>query len=252
MEGRETPDPMDRTEVAGARMDSMVSGRRVAFPVVVRDASNATAVFLVDRIRAQALLPGDTFEVIEAAPGLAQVALGFVDYRDNDLGDYNEAMVVFFVRPTADPAAAEGTFIYALPVNQEFTCIAGRELWGFPKSVEKIEINYEGERARCRLEMDGALVFQLSIPTSESGSDMGTMEMVTYSYRDGRALATSFRQGGETSFPDPSTVELTLGDHPLAESLRALGLPSEAALATWTARMNGAFDRPITLDEHNA
>lgn len=229
-------------------MESVVSGRRVAFPVVVRDASNATAVFLVDRSRAQALLPGDAFEVVESAPGLTQVALGFIDYRDNDLGDYNEAMVVFFVRPAAAPTASEGTFIYALPVNQEFTCRAGREIWGFPKSVETIAIDYDGERATCRLEMGGALVFEMSLPMAAAGTDMGTMEMVTYSYRAGSAVATSFRQGGETSFPDPATVELTLGDHPLARTLRSLGLPSTPALATWTARMNGAFDQPRVLE----
>ena len=215
-------------------------------PAIVRDASSATALFLVPRDAVQTLLPGDAFEATEAAPGLTQLVLGFVDYRDNDLGDYHEVMVVFFVRPRADPTAPEGTFIYRLPVDQAFTCEAGRRIWGFPKTIEKIDIAYEGERVLARLVMDGTHVFSLAVPRAAAGDDIGDMELVTYSYADGPKV-TEFRQGGATAVIDGAEVVLELGDHPLADELRGLGLPAAPVLATWTESMRGAFAAPRPL-----
>jgi hypothetical protein len=229
-----------------AQTSYTVQGRTVPMPAVVRDASSGTALFLVPADAVQRLLPGDDFVVSEAAPGVTQVVLGFVDYRDNDLGDYHEAMVAFFVRPRADPAAPEGTFLYRLPVDQSFTCEAGRRIWGFPKTVETIAIDYAADRATCRLEMDGVHVFTLSLPRTAAGEDGGEMDLVTYSYVDGPA-ATAFRQGGAIAMIDGAGVSLELGSHPLADELRGLGMPAAPLLGTWTESMRGSFAAPRRL-----
>jgi hypothetical protein len=117
-----------------------IAGRTVTMPVVVRDASAGTAMFEVDAAAAQALLPGDAFTVVESSPGRSQLALATIDYRDNDLGDYHEVGVTLFVEPRGGGEA--GTFITHLPVDQEFTCAAGRGIWGFPKTVESIALDY--------------------------------------------------------------------------------------------------------------
>jgi len=36
------------------------------------------------------------------------------------------------------------TYIHRLPVDQSFTCAAGRGIWGFPKTIEQIEIDAGG------------------------------------------------------------------------------------------------------------
>lgn len=236
--------PSAQTAVAPRHV---VLGREVCLPAVVRDAASATAVFLVGRDVAQALLPGDAFDIVEAAPGLAQLVLGFVDYSDNDLGDYNEAMLVFFVRPRGAAGAAEGTFIYKLPVNQEFTRAAGCEIWGFPKTLEAIDIDYSDTHASGSLHMDGELVFRLAVPCAGEAIDSGELEMTTYTYINGPA-ATPFVQGGATVFGDPAAVRLELGTHVLADELRRLGLPAAPILTTWTAHMHGSFGAPQPLE----
>jgi len=238
---------MNQPQNAAANAPTIeIDGRPVRLPVIVRDATAGTALFLVPSAAAQALLPGDAFAVVEAAPGLTQLAIGFVDYRDNDLGDYDEAMIVFFVRPKNEPTASEGTFIYALPVNQPFTCEAGIRIWGFPKSLADISISYEAQAARCRLVMDGKLVFELELPRVIVTDDADEMAMVTYSYTDA-PMATEFHQGGGIGFGDPSAVQLKLGDHPLARALATLGLPSTPLIATWTEHMRGSFAAPEAL-----
>ncbi|HVO27331.1 MAG TPA: acetoacetate decarboxylase family protein [Candidatus Margulisiibacteriota bacterium] len=224
----------------------VVQGRTVTMPAVVRDASSGNAVFLVPSAAAQPLV-GDAFEVVEMAPGQTQLILGFVDYRDNDLGDYNEVMMIFVVRPRGKPGEPEGTFIYKLPVNQSFTCEAGRTIWGFPKSVEQIDVDYGDRHVTCKLVMDGQHVFTLTVPRGKADGDTPDMEMATYTYLDGPTVVR-FTTGGPTAVaPGGDGVQLTLGTHPLADELRQLGLPAPATMSTWMEHMHGSFGMPRTL-----
>jgi hypothetical protein len=79
-------------------------GRTVTMPVVVRDATSAAATYLVDARAARALLPGPELDVVELVPGRALLSVACIDYRDNDLGDYNEVSLAFFVRERRAPA----------------------------------------------------------------------------------------------------------------------------------------------------
>ena len=74
-------------------------GRTVTLPVVVRDATNASAAFLVSSEAARRWLPDGAFEVAELLPGRALLSIAAIDYRDNDLGDYDEVSLALFVRP---------------------------------------------------------------------------------------------------------------------------------------------------------
>ena len=222
----------------------VIQGRTVTMPAVVRDASTGNAIFLVPAAAAQRLV-GDGYTVVEMMPGQTQLVLGFVDYRDNDLGDYNEVMIVFMVRPAGHPEAPEGTFIYKLPVNQSFTCDAGCTIWGFPKSVERIEMAYAADHATCRLEMGGQHVLSLTVPRAPAEvAAAPDLEMTTYTYLNGRS-AVRFTTGGPTAVhPGPDGVVLELGPHPIADELRQLGLPAPAMMSTWNEHMHGSFDAP--------
>jgi hypothetical protein len=227
-----------------------IAGQTVAMPVVVRDASAGTAMFDVDAAAAQALLPGGDFTVVESAPGRTQLVLAIIDYRDNDLGDYNEVGVTLFVRPAGNPAGeGDGTFITHLPVDQEFTCAAGRGIWGFPKSVEQIDYEPGDGHTVATLRMDGRLALRLRVPRGGT-DDMPIMDMTTYTYIDGVPHATAFGQGGAGSqvLVGGEGVELELGDHPLADQLRTLGLPdAPVVMATWTEHMQATFGVPRPL-----
>lgn len=219
-----------------------IQGRTVTLPAVVRDASSGSVMYLVDRDPAQALIP-PAFEAVEAAPGKTQLTLVIVDYRDNDLGDYDEVGIIFFVRPAGQPDAEVGSYIYRLPVNQSFTRDAGFEIWGFPKTVEEIDFQYQDGSARCRLEMDGKHVFTLRVPRGGDGSTPDT-ETLGYTMIEGIAHRNVFTRGGsgEQTVPGGEGVELELGDHPIADELRGLGLPEATPLlSAWSEHMTGSF-----------
>jgi len=217
-----------------------VGGRVVTLPCVVRDASAGTALFDVDLDSAQRMVP-DAFEVVESGPGRCQLVVAVIDYRDNDLGDYLELGITFFVVPRSG-LGEPGTYIYRLPVDQGFTCEAGRLIWGFPKSVEEITLDYADDHVTAALSMGGELVLRLTLP--RGGDDVMTPSpMVTYTMIDGAACRTPFTQGGAGSqvLVGGDGVTLELGDHPLARELAALGLPAAAVMSTWTERMSGSF-----------
>jgi hypothetical protein len=199
-------------------------------------------MFMVDRDAAGRLIP-DAFEAIEAAPGMTQMTLVIVDYRDNDLGDYDEVGVVFFVKPVDQPDAELGTYIHRLPVNQSFTCEAGCRIWGFPKTVEEIDFSYENDSATCRLTMDGQHVLSLTVPRGGSDSTPDT-EAVGYTLINGIPHQNVYIRGGtgESTTPGGSGVKLELGDHPVADELRSLGLPDATPLlSAWSEHMTGSF-----------
>lgn len=222
-----------------------ILGQTVTMPVEVRDGTNATVMYDVPLDAAQALVPAP-FEVIETEPGRAQFVLALVDYKDNDLGAYLEVGTIFFVRPTG--GGEDGNFITHLPVTEHFTCVAGNQIWGFPKSIEKIEVTNTDTTSRWVLEMEGELVLDLTLP--RGGSDeMPAMELASYTMIEGRPHRTAFNQGGAGTgmFFDPE-VSLTLGDHPVAKELATLGLPdAPVVMTTWTERMRATFGEPEAL-----
>ena len=160
----DTP-PLDAPEVVA------VGDELVTLPVEVRSAKMFAATFLVDADAAQRLIDDTGLRVSRPRPGTAVCALSAVQYLDNDLGPYNEIAVAFTVDPhdlapgAKAPSPMGGnvsTLIHRLPVNQTFTCEAGRGVWGFPKWVATIDYTDHGRWTDAVLVDDGEFVLGLS------------------------------------------------------------------------------------------
>jgi len=244
---------------AGPPPSFEIQGRTVTLPVIVREASTGTATYLVDSRAARKLLPCDEIDVVELFPGRALLSVGAIDYRDNDLGDYNEISIAFFVRERSRPAGLPvigtvadfarsrlATYIHRLPVNQEFTCEAGCRIWGFPKTVNDIDIQTTADRVTCDWSIEGTRVFHFSVPRGGERT-MPDTEMATYTTIEGVAHKTRFVSGGEGTGIRLGGARLELGSHPIADELRGLGLPKRALMTTWTERMHGRFEAPEKL-----
>ena len=134
------------------------------------------------------------------------------------------------------------THIIHLPVNQSFTCEAGQTIWGFPKTVDAIELDTSGERARCVWNSGRAdTSCKLSMPT---GGDREFPEQMlcTYSYIDGVLHRTPFASSAENLGVRMRGAEIELGAHPIADELRSLGLPKPALMSMWMGKMRGRFE----------
>ncbi len=237
-----------------------IQGRTVTFPVEVRDASAAIAAFLIPSRAAERLI-GDAFEIVDFLPGRTLFMLGCIDYKDNDLGDYNEVAMNFFVRKKGEArgfpylgawrAMVVGdlpSYCWKMPVNQSFTRDAGAIIWGFPKTVERIDFDYGREgRFHGLLEMDGEKVFEIDMPRGgDRAQPAGSA--ISYSYIEGIPHRTSFAQEASgVGVSMGGSVEISLGSHAVADDLRSLGLPKKPLMATWIGKMVMRFEPPTEL-----
>ncbi len=238
----------------------LIDGRAIAFPVIVADASMLMNAFLVDAKVAQAIIADSGFRVIELFPGKAILQLLFVDYRKNELGDYNEGAIIF---PVLTPGETKplpffgtvkrmatgrvGNFVYRMPVDQEFTTHAGRFIWGFPKWVARIDIVFGATRASGSFFDEGELVYSLGAKTGGTAKAK-EQRAASLAIRDGKAWKTwgtntgsglTFSLGGELP---------TIGEnHPLALQLRALGLPKKPLFTVSIKNVAMSFAGPETV-----
>jgi hypothetical protein len=227
-----------------------IQGKEVRLPVEVREASSGAATYLVDAAAARRLIP-EAFEPAEVWPGRALLSLAVIDYRDNDLGAYHEVSIAFFVRKRGERRFALAnvgdffrgalpTYIRHLPVDQSFTRDAGETIWGFPKTVQRIDWERRPERLTCTLTMDGQHALTLAVPAGGART-LPEQHLVTYSLIRGAPHATAFTSRAEGAGFHIGGAELTLGTHPIADELRTLGLPKKALATMWMERMRAQF-----------
>jgi hypothetical protein len=206
--------------------DYLIQGRTVTMPCIVRDACSATATWLVSSRAAQTLLPGPELEIAEVLPGRGLLSIACIDYRDNDLGDYNEVSIAFFVRRRGDRKG--------IPY-------LGAAAEGFPKTVDEIDFDTSGDRARCIWNKDGQNILKISLPTG-GNREFPEQTLCTYSYIDGVLHRNPFVSSAEDLGIRLRGAEIELGAHPIADELRSLGLPKPALMSMWMGKMKGRFD----------
>ncbi len=236
----------------------VVQGRAVSLPVVVRNAASMSAMFVVPTAGVRRLLPDARLHVPELLPGRTICIIAGIEYRDNDLGQYNELSIAFFVtmggsRPlpffgmlSGFMRGSLGAYIHRLPVTTSFSRDAGRDIWGFPKTVDDIEFSDQGAQRSCRLSVDGTHVLTLTM--SRGGKRrMKDMPQDAYAWRDGILWRTPSVMGGEGVGARLGGAKLVLGNHPIADELRGLGLPRRALMSTWVEHMHARFDAPRRL-----
>jgi hypothetical protein len=240
----EDPQATNTTEWTWGVLD----GRTITFPMRVPHTNIATVLYTVPAHAAQALLPGEAFEVIEVGPGQAQMVVAACDYRDNPWGDYDELNLGFLARPRAAGDDVIGSFVYRMPVNQAFTCAAGNQVMGFPKTVEDIEVAYTADDVTFSLTCDGALALRLRVPrVAAPAGEAVRVATASYSYLDGMPHATTLEMDLGAPIEDLGAVHLELGSGAVADELRSLGLPAAPLYASWGEGLASAFHAPVRV-----
>jgi hypothetical protein len=236
-----------------------VLGRTVGLPVEVRAAAQWGVQYLVPAAAAQRIVDPTGLEVTGPVPGRALMALAVCRYDDTDLDAYHEVAVSFVVRPHDAPprpsaarrarefaTGAIGAYIHRLPVDQAFTCASGRDVWGFPKWVTEITIDEPGPGAgpgagtTVRLVDDGVHVLTLTV-VAGGRLALPAQAPPSYSFRDGVLRRTAWTTSSEGVHGRVGGATLVLGDHPLADELRSVGLPRRAVFSSSTRRMRASF-----------
>ncbi|GAB2717754.1 acetoacetate decarboxylase family protein [Nocardia thraciensis] len=218
-----------------------ILGEQIRVPVEVRSAEACSSLFPVGLQAARVLLAETGLEPVRFA-GRALCALAFMRHLDTDLGPYHEFAFSLLAR-VPGRRGSTGAYIRWLPVNQSFTCVVGRELWGFPKEMADIRIVPKGRGKRCEVRLDDRLVVALDsgggIPAP---AGMGGASMRTYTHRDGVLRATPWVMNPARVRMRLGGTRIELGDHPVAEEMRGLGLPARALFTSHIGLLRMAFE----------
>ena len=205
------------------------------FPVL----SVMALVYTASAARAARLLPHRRMRIVEVMPGRCLVGLVAVEYRESDLGPYNEVgitiPIAFGARLPVLSALGQGlakaqtAYVWKLPVTTERARDAGIRIAGFPKELADISFSNEQGRRRCTLAYDGQMALSL---LCEAGDDPGDrqLKLRSYTLMDGLPLVSNLivRQARFRDRVRPAAARLELGRGVVADTLAELNLGDRA------------------------
>ncbi len=192
-------------------------------PIRYFDAQLLIATYLVPYNRAAALLKNTGVIAVPQGVGQALVAFGCFAYRKTDIGPYNEVGLAILSTSPQSPVPA--LYVVHLPVNTALANRAGHEIWGYNKFVAAIDITDAGGHFAMNIRDPEDVTIATFEGTRGAAVSMPPNDIVTFSILDGRLMRTVIQmmtpsQLGGGSF----TLTLGSSQHPMAGSLRTLGL----------------------------
>lgn len=213
-----------------------IGGQRAPLPVFYRDAGALLGVFPARMSALRDALPSTRFEPARLAPGVGAVAVVCFEYRDSDVGVYNEVAVAIMLNDRRRGANVPGralvrnvrrgefdAFVHHLPVTTELALEGGVRFWNYPKFLAEIEFGAEADVIVCTLSQAGEGILTLrgaAIATPRSGERW----FHSFTWMDGRPqladVSINAHALGICNRPGAATVEP--GPHPIGRELSAM------------------------------
>lgn len=238
-------------DAAGPIDHADTAAGRVELPIRYYRSDCFLGVFSADADAVAARLPSDELAPVRLSGHRTALGVVAYNYIETGVGAYGEigvAAMCTFGGPTVPvlPALLEtrwprfGAFVLHLPVTTRLARAAGREVWGYPKFVADMAFDLQPERQRVELREGGTDLLRLEV--GRRGRIVrDNRPLVTYTAKDGDLIRTQVasRAVYQMCVGRPNG-HLELGDHPLADELRALDL-SPTARATRTFLSHAAI-----------
>lgn len=238
-----------------------IEGVELGYPTHFYDGSSMMGLFSVPTREANAIIAGSGFQVAEMAPGRAMLSIICVHYTDTQCGSYEEIALAFFVQPTGHQRRRSipwlsnwwhllrgsiASYTWCLPVSTTLARDCGIQMWGFPKTLERIEWKHSNGRARATWTVDGEPALSFSVRASGTRSS-GPIAPPVYSLFEGKPHVSYLEQTYKESGKKGRDGLLELGSHPVADKLRRLGLPKKPLLTVWNGKLTFAMTHPEPL-----
>jgi len=204
-------------------------------PLFYQDISFISMSILAPLEKIRQLLPSKRLKPYRVTARLGVVSITAYQYRECDIGPYNEVMIGFPVTIDKETPIFTGTlrkapevllsYSHHLPVTTEIAWEVGAEFAGYPKFVADIQFDEEQGWLKCTLQTEGQHILTLSgrqLPTKR----FPRFRVHPLTYRRGYILRSEFvmserEMGASTREED---VKLELGTHPISEELKAMEL----------------------------
>jgi hypothetical protein len=244
------------------QVDATLAGEAAKLPIFYYDGTAQTAVFPATLGAVRRLLPDPRFVPARLAPGLGAVGVTCFEYRDTDIGPYNELAITVILKDPRRGANLPGrallaglrdkqlhAWVHHLPVTTEIARVGGVELYNYPKFVGSIDFDEGGGRRSCRLGEGDAHILTLRGPLINTPRS-GEVQLFSHLWQDHQPQSSEFKlnvlAGGVSARPGAARLEL--GErHPIARELAGVLVSRRSIYYELLARFEGILYGPDHL-----
>jgi hypothetical protein len=204
-------------------------------PVFYPDFRFISAAFLFPLEKARGLMPSKRLKPYRVSPWHSTLSITAYQYRDSDLGPYNEVGIGIPVTIDQETPLFTGSlhrmpdeamaYIHHLPVTTEIARAVGVDFAGYPKFLADIEFRDQGDWLTCDLKAENQAILKLSgrkLPLCPSQRS----HIHPLTSRRGYILRSEFILSGcdQGSSKGGADVKLELGEHPIAREMKELNI----------------------------
>jgi hypothetical protein len=237
----------------------------VVFPVDFRDVHYLALTYTSSFDAVNKKLNGTGLKVGLIFNGKPLIAVALIEYKDSDLGAYNEVIIAIPVVPNEIKSSVLnwldlyaplntrklGQYIIHIPVTSEKSMLGGRDLWGYPKIVRKIIHSFEKNKIDfCVLNEEcnqNIIEFKGSLGM---GLPVSSMDLMTYSYLQEQILKTTVNVRSNMRWKPFADIRITANDtnDPMCKDIIDLGICNKKPLFTIEAtKFKAKFNEGIKL-----
>lgn len=245
-----------------AQIDATLQEHPVKLPIFYYDGTAISAAFPARLGALRGLMPDPRICPARLAPGVGVVAITCFEYRDTDIGPYNELAISV---PLNEPASAPNlpgralvagirrrqlhAWVHHLPVTTEIARVGGVELYNYPKFLAGIDFEETATERICRLSEGQEHILTLSgarLPAPQSVE----LQLFSHLWMDRQPQRSEFKIGasafGASLMRDSARLELG-SRHPIARELAGLLLSRRPLQYQHWARFEGILYGPDHL-----
>lgn len=238
----------------------------VQLPILVQDGNALYCQFFAPRDRVSELLQNKPLDPAFVFGKKALVGLVVYEHLQTTVGRYTNMNLVIpvnrqtgFKRPSSwqeirmnGDRRHMGFHVTDSTLNNPVMLAAGREIWGYPKSLAQLSARFDGARihAECN-DFDGRHGIARLVGYGPRLMRFPSLELTMFTFKGNELLRSLINTRGHFQLHWPFGFRLQVGDsrHPLAERLRFLGLDNARPFAVFSctdyqARMNAG----VTVD----
>ncbi|HTY21433.1 MAG TPA: acetoacetate decarboxylase family protein, partial [Geobacteraceae bacterium] len=218
-------------------------------------------LFGADFNRVREFMPSKRLHPVRLPGGRAIAGIFAMNYHETTVGPYGELAVAVPVvhAPKAPlpliPLIMEagypgfGLLILHLPVTTLGARDGGRGAWGFTKFTSDMVFTLTPEFMECRLSEKGRYILTLRV-ARQGVALRDRKPLVTYTVKEKRLIRTTIPQKGTQRLAlRPRDSFLELGDHPVAESIRRLGLSDRPFISRYYMERSGILPKGEVIEE---
>jgi hypothetical protein len=233
---------------------ALVDGIPFEMPVNSEHSPAFLAVFTIDSVQARKLIPGNEIHPMRLW-SKALLVVTVINYEYTDIGKYIEFSIAIACTHGARPGPrllpallmgpyGTGQYVVDLPVSTEISVKGGKGIWGMPKHQANLNFVTTEKTVSSQYDLDDQLVMKIEIDRPRKAWLPVSVSGANYCQFRGMLMKSSVRFKGKAgiSLFKKGSARLTIGDHPLIQPLKGLGISKDPIFTVYIPEHRGVLD----------